>query len=169
MKMPHTTKKPSLRGIDIPCPVCGVLAQHRTEAGAGPHHGKLVCTSCGSFIKWLKKPRETPMYLNECFLAGEIARDPEVSFSNNGTQITNIALCLREERDGKEYKTYVPVECWGKSAEVLAEMQQGDPVFIKGKLRWKSWTKDGEKQGRLEVSSWSVQPVVAPEPVGERN
>ncbi len=109
------------------------------------------------------------MYVNEVFLAGECARDPEPHFSENGTQSTTVALCLREERDGKEYKTYVPVECWGKSAEVLAEMQQGDPVFIKGKLRWKSWTKDGEKQGRLEVSSWSVQPVAASATAGVRN
>ncbi len=109
------------------------------------------------------------MYLDECFLAGECARDPETKFAENGTQSTSVALKLTEEKDGKQFATYVPLECWGKAAEVLAEMQQGDPVFIKGKLRWKSWVKDGEKQGRLEVMSWSVQPVEAPATAGTKN
>ncbi len=109
------------------------------------------------------------MYVNEVFLAGECARNPETKYAENGTQSIAVALCLREERDGREYKTYVPVECWGKAAEVLAEQQQGDAVFVKGTLRWKSWTQDGEKQGRLEVMGWSVQPVAASMPVGARN
>ena len=83
------------------------------------------------------------MHLNDVFLAGELARDPEVRFAENGTQSATVALKLIEEKDGKQFATYVPVECWGKAAEVLAEMQQGDPLFIKGKLRWKSWMKDG--------------------------
>ncbi len=102
------------------------------------------------------------MYVNECFLAGECARDPETQFAENGTQSTSVAVKLTESKDGKQFTTYVPVEAWGKSAEALAELQQGDPVLIKGKLRWKSWTQDGAKQGRLEVLGWSVQATFVP-------
>ncbi|MEE8302539.1 MAG: hypothetical protein V3S24_08910, partial [Candidatus Tectomicrobia bacterium] len=102
MKMPHTTKKPSLRGIDIPCPVCGVLAQHRTEAGAGPHHGKLVCTSCDSFIRWLSKPKGIPVLnLNQCTIAGVLADDPETRFTDSGHQLTIVSLRIDEERSGQ--------------------------------------------------------------------
>ena len=109
------------------------------------------------------------MYVNEVFLAGECACDPETRFADNGVQSATVALKLTEEKDGKQFSTYVPVECWGKAAEVLAELQQGDPLFVRGKLRWKSWMKDGKKEGRLEVMSWSVQPVGAAATIGERN
>lgn len=109
------------------------------------------------------------MYVNECFLAGECARDPETRFADNGTQSTAVALKLTEEKDGKQFTTYVPLEAWGKAAEVLAELQQGDPLFVRGKLRWKGSMKDGKKEGRLEVMTWSVQLVAAPAAAGAKN
>ncbi len=101
------------------------------------------------------------MYVNEVFLAGECARNPKTKFADNGTQSTSVPLELTEEKDGKQFTTYVPLEAWGKAAEALAKLQQGDPLFVRGKLRWKSWMKDGKKEGRLEVMSWNVQPVEA--------
>ncbi len=109
------------------------------------------------------------MYVNEVFLAGECARNPETKYAENGAQSTSVALKLTEAKDGKQFTTYVPVEAWGKAAEALAELQQGDSLFIKGTLRWKSWTLDGAKQGRLEVMGWSVQAVAAPATDGARN
>ena len=97
--------------------------------------------------------------LNECFLVGDITRDPEVSFSDSGTACARTTLCVTEDRDGMAWKTYVPVECWGKSAEVLGDLPKGTTVFLRGKLKWRTLTKDGKKDGRLEVASWSVQLV----------
>ncbi len=51
-----TTKVHSQRGTAIPCMVCGVIDQHRVGPGSGPHHASLLCSSCGSFIRWLPKP-----------------------------------------------------------------------------------------------------------------
>ncbi len=49
------TKIHAQHGTDIPCMGCGTIDTHRVEAGAGPHHASLICSSCGSFIKWLPK------------------------------------------------------------------------------------------------------------------
>ena len=96
--------------------------------------------------------------VNEVLLCGTIARDPEVSFSDNGTQVARTTLCLAEERDGHTYNTFVPLEAYHKSAESLGALQHGTLVLIKGKLRWKGLgLKDGRKDGRLEVFCWSVQ------------
>jgi single-stranded DNA-binding protein len=65
------------------------------------------------------------MLINEVLLLGTIAREPEVSFSDNGAQIARTALCLTEERDSQTYKTFVPVEAWGKSAETLGDLSRG--------------------------------------------
>ncbi len=59
-----TTSRPSAPATSLfqhdtamPCPVCGTIDAHRVEPGKGPHHAKLICTSCGSFLKWLPKPQ----------------------------------------------------------------------------------------------------------------
>jgi single-stranded DNA-binding protein len=67
------------------------------------------------------------------FLAGEVARDPETTFTDGGTQVCSIAIKRVEERDGKEDKTFVPVAARGKSAEIVGELSQGDAVLVRGK------------------------------------
>ncbi len=37
------------------CKNCGSTDTVRGP-GAGPHHARLLCAGCGTFIKWLKKP-----------------------------------------------------------------------------------------------------------------
>jgi single-stranded DNA-binding protein len=53
----------------------------------------------------------------------------------------------------------VPLEAWGAAGKTLATLHEGDAVLVKGKLRWKSWEKNGQRQGTLVVSSWHVQAV----------
>ena len=100
--------------------------------------------------------------MNECFLVGDIARECEVSFSNSGTVCARPTLCVTEDRNGTAWKTYGPVECWGTSAEVLGDLPKGTTVFLRGKLKWRTLRKDKDKKdGRLEVSTWSVPLVQA--------
>ena len=63
-----TTSRPSAtttslfqRATDSPCMVCGVIDQHRVGPGSGPHHASLLCSSCGSFNRWLPKPSTVAM------------------------------------------------------------------------------------------------------------
>ena len=41
----------------IKCPRCEFTAKPVVSAGKGPHSGKLSCSHCGGFLKWL--PKET--------------------------------------------------------------------------------------------------------------
>ena len=91
--------------------------------------------------------------LNDTFIAGTLAKDPTTSFQDNGTQVTSVRLCVTEESNGQTYRTWVSVEAWGKAAQVLAELGEGDACLIKGKLKWKSWEKAGQKHGTLLVST----------------
>ena len=78
---------------------------------------------------------------------------------DNGAQVAWVALCLREFVNDREFKTFVPVEVWGRASQTIAELPVGATILVRGKLRW---MKRGEKQG-LEVMSWSVQTAsVAP-------
>jgi single-stranded DNA-binding protein len=101
--------------------------------------------------------------LNDVFLAGTLAKDPTTSFQDNGTQVTSVRLCVLEESNGQTSRTWIPVEAWGKSAQILADLSEGDACLIQGKLQWKSWEKDGKKQGMFIVSTWSVQALAVAE------
>jgi Single-strand binding protein family len=126
--------------ITFACPHCGVIDTPQQAPGKGPYAARLVCRQCHGFLKWLPKPRtEGIMFaLNERFLAGTLASDPETSFTNTGTQVTSTRLCIAEAREGQVYRTWIPVEGWNKSADALAALQEGDTVLVKGKLKWKS-------------------------------
>lgn len=97
------------------------------------------------------------MALNEVFLTGTLGQDPELQLGT-GTPCATARVCVEEVGPtGQVFKTWIPLEAWGKSAEPLAELHGGDLVLVRGKLRWR---KSGEKQGMLVVSAWSVQPLI---------
>jgi single-stranded DNA-binding protein len=97
--------------------------------------------------------------MNEVYLAGVLSADPVAQPGDTGAACTTARVLVTEARDGQVYKTYVPIEAWGKAAPVLAQLAEGDAVLLRGKLRWKSWEKNGQKQGSVIVSAWSVQPL----------
>jgi single-stranded DNA-binding protein len=99
------------------------------------------------------------LLLNEVILAGTIARDSEISCTDNGAQVARTALCLAEENAGQVWKTYVPIEAWSKNAEVLGELSKDTTVLVKGKLKWKAGDKDKQKPGSLMVTVWNIQVV----------
>ncbi len=39
------------------CPRCHATAPPTRGPGAGPHHARLVCGTCGRFLRWLPTPR----------------------------------------------------------------------------------------------------------------
>jgi single-stranded DNA-binding protein len=100
------------------------------------------------------------VHLNECYLAGVLSADPDVVQEGTAPMCTTGCLLIQEERDGQVYKTYIPIEAWGKAAPVLAALHEGDAVLLRGKLRWRSREQHGQKQGSVIVAAWSVQPLV---------
>jgi single-strand DNA-binding protein len=102
--------------------------------------------------------------MNECWLTGVLAQDPETTFTGEGKQCTTARLAVPETNlaSGQTFTLWVGLEAWGKAAQTLADLHEGDPVLVRGKLKWKSWLKDGQKQGTLVVAVWQVQPARTP-------
>ncbi len=42
--------------VKIRCPGCGSYRHVQIRCTNGPHHGKLVCSECGHFIRWVSAP-----------------------------------------------------------------------------------------------------------------
>lgn len=100
--------------------------------------------------------------LNQCNLIGNLTRDPEVKYLQNGTPVCDMGLAINERAkvrdEWTDVTTFVDVTLFGKVAEVAGEyLSKGAPVLIVGKLRFEQWEKDGQKRSKLKVIGESMQ------------
>jgi single-stranded DNA-binding protein len=95
--------------------------------------------------------------MNCVSLTGVLAAVPK-AVSDTQTPCCTARLCVTEAgKDGQIFKTWIPIECWGQAAISLSPLVEGTRLAVHGKLKWKSWLKDGQKQGSLIVSCFSLE------------
>ena len=103
--------------------------------------------------------------LNKVFLMGNLTRDPQLRFIDNGTPVAEFGMAInRQWRDqsgsNKEEVCFVDVTVWGRRAEVVNEyLRKGRPVFIEGRLKYDTWeARDGGgKRSKLRVVADNFQ------------
>ena len=97
---------------------------------------------------------------NKVMLMGNLVRDPELRVTPTGLSVCRFTIaCSRTirsekaENGSREETTFVDVESFGKSAEVVAKyFTKGRPIFVEGRLRLNEWqTQTGEKRSKLLV------------------
>lgn len=95
--------------------------------------------------------------LNRVELIGNLGRDPQLRYTQNGSAVVTLSVATSEswtskEGEKKEKTDWHRVVIWGKLAEVAAEhLAKGSPVYLCGKLQTRSYYKDGEKRYQTEV------------------
>ena len=83
------------------CPGCG-SKNFRVEDAAPPHAGKLICSGCDRFIKWLPKPKTIERHQN-LKLRLETLKDKTSGWG--AIFVNDLTKNLRiSERDGKIFK-----------------------------------------------------------------
>jgi single-stranded DNA-binding protein len=101
------------------------------------------------------------MAVNHVVLIGTVADPgPKLTYSDAGRPECRLTLMVSEPstRGKEDYRLFIPVFCYGTSAEPAAEtLETGDLVAVDGKLSWSSKLKqDGSKLG-LCVTTFSVE------------
>ena len=95
--------------------------------------------------------------INRVTVAGNLGGDPEVRFPPNGQAVCNLSLAVNErwkDRDGndQERTEWVRVQVWGKQAEACGQyLAKGRAVLVEGKMRTRSYEKDGVTKYVTEV------------------
>lgn len=102
--------------------------------------------------------------LNRVMIAGNLTRTPETKAVGADKTVCKFSLAINrrlKSGDGemKEETTFVDVEAWGRTAELVAQYcDKGKPVYVEGRLKLDSWTdKEGQKRSKLAVVADSVQ------------
>lgn len=102
--------------------------------------------------------------LNKVIIAGHLGRDPETRFTPKGLCIASISLAIsrkwKAEGEEKQETTWVEVDAFGKTAEVMAQhLRKGSPVLIEGRLKLDEWEdkQTHQKRNKLKVICESFQ------------
>jgi len=102
--------------------------------------------------------------VNKVILVGNLGRDPETRYAQNGTAVTRFSVATSESwRDRtsgeqQERTEWHNVVCFARLAEIAGEyLRKGSKVYIEGQLRTSSWEADGQKKYRTEVNAREMQ------------
>ena len=97
---------------------------------------------------------------NKVILAGNITRDPELRFTNDGVPVVNFGLAVNDKRSKKEDAVdFFDVTAWRELGETVANYKKkGDPILVEGKLQYRTWeAQDGSKRSKVDVVAHNVQ------------
>ncbi|MFM8913643.1 MAG: single-stranded DNA-binding protein [Flammeovirgaceae bacterium] len=96
--------------------------------------------------------------VNKVILVGRLGKDPEVRNLENGATVANFTMATSETYkdkttgDRKEVTEWHNVVLWRGLADIAAKyLHKGDQVYIEGKLRTRSWEKDGVTRYTTEI------------------
>ena len=112
--------------------------------------------------------------LNRVLLIGNLTKDPELRYTPSGTPVANLRMAVNSSfkgQDGqrKEETCFVTVVVWSKQAEICNQyLKKGRPVFIEGRLIYRSWEAEGKTRSTMEVRADRVQFLGAPPGAGGR-
>lgn len=112
--------------------------------------------------------------VNKCVFIGRLTAAPDIRYSQNGEQVTNISLAINERRKNKNGETheiteFVRVVAFRKLAEIIGQYcKKGDQIYIEGKLQTRKWTdKNGQDHYTTEIIADQMQMLGGKE--GERS
>ena len=128
--------------------------------------------------------------VNKVILVGNLGRDPEIRYTQQGTAVANFSLATTnrfKNRSGEmeERTEWHRIVAWDKLAEICGQyLAKGRQVYIEGRLQTREWEdKDGNKRSTTEVVAQTMQMLgrregqaggsgpstssAAPEPLGD--
>ncbi len=113
--------------------------------------------------------------LNRVMLIGNLTKDPELRYSQNGLAIATFSIAVNniytaQNGEHKKETDFIRIKVFGKQAENCAKyLNKGRPVFVEGRLHPYSWeTPDGQKKSSFDVIANNIQFLGGSKP-GESN
>lgn len=103
------------------------------------------------------------MSVNKVILVGRVGKPAEVRTAGEN-KVASFSLATTEKYkdsktgEWKENTEWHNIVCWRNTAELAEKyVQKGMQLYIEGKLRTRSWDKDGEKRYVTEIVAEGLQ------------
>ena len=109
--------------------------------------------------------------VNKVILIGNVGADPEVRYLDRGVAIATFNLATTERGYVMQNGTQVPdvtewhsIVLWRNLAEWAQQyIRKSMKVYVEGKLKTRSWEKDGQIKRKTEVVAENIQILHRPE------
>lgn len=90
--------------------------------------------------------------LNRVILIGRLTRDPDLSYTPNGTAVAKFTLAVNRKFN-KEETDFIDCQVWRGLAETCASyLAKGSLVAVEGRLQVRNYEdRDGKKRKAVEV------------------
>lgn len=96
--------------------------------------------------------------INKVILVGRLGKDPEIRHLENGVAVASFSLATSESYkdrttgERKEQTEWHNIVLWRGLAEVAEKyVKKGDLIYVEGKLKTRSWEKDGVTRYTTEI------------------
>ena len=103
------------------------------------------------------------MSVNKVILVGNVGRDPETRHLDKGVAVSNFSLATTENytsKTGEKVSTteWHNIVAWRGLAEVVEKyVKKGSQLYIEGRLRTRTYEKDGIKHYATEIYADTIQ------------
>ncbi|MBQ9602920.1 MAG: single-stranded DNA-binding protein [Paludibacteraceae bacterium] len=109
--------------------------------------------------------------VNKVILIGNVGNDPEVRYLDRGVAIATFNLATTERGYIMQNGTQVPdvtewhaIVLWRNLAEWAQQnLRKSMKIYVEGKLKTRSWEKDGQIRRKTEIIAENVQILYKPE------
>ncbi len=102
--------------------------------------------------------------VNKAILIGNLGRDPELRYTQNGQAVVNFTLATSETWNDKasgekvERTEWHRIVVWGRVGELCAQyLTKGRSVYVEGRIQTREWEdKEGNKRKTTEINAQQV-------------
>lgn len=105
------------------------------------------------------------MSINKVILVGNVGKDPEVRYLDNGVAVATITLATTERGYTLSNGTQVPdrtewhnIVVWRGLAEVAEKyIRKGSQLYVEGKITTRKWEKEGVTRYSTEIVADNIE------------
>ncbi len=104
--------------------------------------------------------------INTVTVSGNLTREPEVRTLPTGTAVCSLRIAHNDrykDASGEwaDRTSYFDVTVWGGLGTWMGNnLSKGQKVVVSGALKWREWEQEGQKRQAVDITAFSVVPVV---------
>ncbi|MBN2591609.1 MAG: single-stranded DNA-binding protein [Sedimentisphaerales bacterium] len=97
------------------------------------------------------------MFYNKVIMAGNLTRDPQLSYLPSQTSVAEFGLAINRKwtKDGQTYEEVCFIDCiaFGRTGENINKyLTKGRQIFIEGRIKFDTWqAQDGSKRSKHKI------------------
>ncbi len=103
--------------------------------------------------------------VNMAIVVGFVGDEPRINQTQSGRKVASFSMATTEKGYTTQKGQQIPdktewhnIVCWGKTAEVVEKfVRKGSSLYIQGKMRTRSYEKDGQTRYMTEIECESMQ------------